>query len=216
MGEDKPLGLLIDYPEGYTTDMFSNREAQFSDEEIDRSGKRAYKAIVMPIVALGASLTFLLLNLIIVASQFIVLIIFWKDHNNKPPSGAQFACSLILACIVFSTPLLLDDGKVVKTEDTTTHKLVQIIYHYEDILTSLTGNDEKSIKKESYVKDKKSAFDKFLDSDPNYNQGDDFDVVREDDYIPVVQEPEEKRTPSFLDSIFNSDSDDAVETVDIN
>ena len=198
-GDDKPLGMLIEYPKGYT-----GTKINLTDEQVEESGKRAYKAIVMPIVALGASLTFLILNLIIVTSQFIVFLIFRKDYNNKPPASAQLACSLILVSIVFSAPLLLGNDKVVETDNTVTNKLVNIIYHYEDILTSLTGNALNTVEKESYIKSEPSAFDPYLDSNSGSTGKD------------AEKKPDPRSKTNPFDRFLNPDSNGAVETVDIN
>ena len=144
-GDDEPLGNFIKYPKKY-----QGEKAEVTQEQIEHSGKQAYKGIVMPIVALGASLTFLLLNIVIVISQLIVMIIFVKFGQEKPPFGLKLLISLVLVAVIIGVPIssnINDDenGNVSKMK-----KAVEIIYYYEKALVSILGINDNSISRASF------------------------------------------------------------------
>lgn len=141
-GADKPLGMLIEYPDSY-----KGEKLDITDKQIEESGREAYKAIVMPIVVLGASLVFLLINLIILSSQIVVRSFFEGLGMLHPPIGTEIATSVLFALVVFGMPLHTINKEAESDPSiTNVDKAVKFIYHYEKGLAFITLNGNNSIK----------------------------------------------------------------------
>ncbi|MBO6225147.1 MAG: hypothetical protein J6N72_06825, partial [Psychrobacter sp.] len=127
-GSDKPLGSLIEYPSEYKGDKVEVTQAQ-----IEESGQRAYRAIVMPMIALGASLIFLLINLIILASQIIVRQVFESLGMVSQPMFTEVAMSILLAMLVFWLPIRSINIEAAESNQSLTNidRMVKFVYHYE-------------------------------------------------------------------------------------
>lgn len=142
-GDNQPLGNLIDYPSEY-----QGEKVQVTEEQVEKSGKRAYKAIIMPIVALGASLLFLLINLIMLASQISVRQFYEGMGMLVPPMGTEIATSILLALIIFGLPIHSINKEAAENGVTLTNvdKAVKLIYYYEKGLAFITFNSNNNIK----------------------------------------------------------------------
>lgn len=69
-----------------TTGEPSEQYKELTADEIAEQGKKAYKAVVMPIVALGISALFLILNIILLVRSFLDRVItghLWEKYENK-------------------------------------------------------------------------------------------------------------------------------------
>ena len=157
-GSDEPMGNTIKYAKKYDGKKFDVTQAQ-----IDQSGKQAYKGIIMPIVALGASLTFLLINMIILVTNSVVGRISSSLGLYKAPLGLNLLIGLVLLVGVGYAPVVIDssDGDI-------SHRgrVVKTIYYYERALTAILGLYEKDIDSEYFDlkgdQDKKAALDKYI------------------------------------------------------
>lgn len=69
-----------------TTGEPSEQYKRLTDSEVAEQGAKAYKAVVMPIIALGVSALFLILNIILLVRSFLDRVVIdrlWENYDNK-------------------------------------------------------------------------------------------------------------------------------------
>lgn len=66
---DLPYSVIPAYKS--ETEEPSSQYLELTDEQIDEQGKKAYKAVIMPFIAMGFSALFLLLNIILIVNTYI-------------------------------------------------------------------------------------------------------------------------------------------------
>lgn len=84
LGKELPYAIIPAYID--IAGEASRQSKLLSDDEIERQGKKAYKAIVMPIIALGLSAFFLILNIILTVDIYLkqrFLIPLWLSFHAK-------------------------------------------------------------------------------------------------------------------------------------
>lgn len=121
------LGKQIDYGKSYAGD-----KIEVSDTDIEESGKRAYKAIIMPMVALGTSLSFLIIN-VLVSLAFIVRLLV-RRATGQDPKGLT---ALVLLTAIIAVVVIPDKQLDPNLKITNRNIFMKVIYYYESHVTKV-------------------------------------------------------------------------------
>lgn len=127
IGEMEPLGKQIDYGKSYAGD-----KIEVSDTDIEESGKRAYKAIIMPMVALGTSLSFLIIN--VLASLAFIVRLLVRRATGQDPKGLT---ALVLLTAIIAVVVIPDKQLDPNLEITNRNTFMKVIYYYESHVTKV-------------------------------------------------------------------------------
>ena len=106
--------------------MFSKITRLFKEPSLS-NGKQAYKAVVMPMVALGFSVTFLILNIISLLSLIL------SDNSKKVSTWFQRIATMVF----FALPFILSPSKsliIPPNESMLLTIMINFLYFYQNIV----------------------------------------------------------------------------------
>lgn len=112
------------------------------NEYVDVRGEQAYKGIIMPMIALGASLFFLIVNLLFSITGSISAVQAMSSKKGKPVKGLGAVMTIVGLVLILSIPnsRMNEDPESIGSKG----MVIKTIYYYEGILTKIFVRDDSN------------------------------------------------------------------------